>query len=174
MARCRTDLSPIERANLIAESAYLPRMSARFCADAVRQCYFKEDRTRFPQPGAHNLHRASGQFRLAKSVKEQQSRPIPSSRTHKDPHVHTPTQRRPGAAAALGVTNEVTRRHGRGPLKGRRQLRPLPSTPARRLMYSQTERSTRPPRRSAWAWVSVSGLETKSTTRTPRISPPAH
>ena len=69
------DLSPIERANLVPgiERICL-ELSARFCADAVRQCYFKEDRTRFAQPGAHNLHRASGQFRLAKSVKEQKSK----------------------------------------------------------------------------------------------------
>ncbi len=65
-------LSEQERENLVPgiERICL-ELSARFCADAIRQCYFKEDRSRFSAPGAHNLHRAQGQFRLAASVREQ-------------------------------------------------------------------------------------------------------
>lgn len=46
-------------------------LAARFCADAVRNTYFREDRARFPLPGAHNLHRARGQLQLALSAREQ-------------------------------------------------------------------------------------------------------
>jgi len=65
-------LTRAERDNLVPgiERICL-ELSARFCADAIQQCYFKENRTRFPEPGAHNLHRASGQFRLAESVRAQ-------------------------------------------------------------------------------------------------------
>ena len=45
-------------------------LAARFCADAVRNSYFREDRTRFPQVGAHNLLRAEGQTNLARSALE--------------------------------------------------------------------------------------------------------
>ena len=44
-------------------------LASRFCADAVRNDYFREDRERFPQPGAHNLLRARGQVRLARSAR---------------------------------------------------------------------------------------------------------
>ena len=65
-------LTSVERDNLVPgiERICL-ELSARFCADAIRQCYFKEDRARFPEPGAHNLHRAAGQYRLAESVRAQ-------------------------------------------------------------------------------------------------------
>ena len=46
-------------------------LAARFCADALQNCYFKEDLQRFPQIGRHNLHRALAQFKLAQSVKKQ-------------------------------------------------------------------------------------------------------
>jgi hypothetical protein len=46
-------------------------LSARFCADAIRQAYFKEDRTRHPEPGTHNLSRAAGQLLVATSVRDQ-------------------------------------------------------------------------------------------------------
>lgn len=46
-------------------------LSARFCADAVRNTYFREDRARFPDVGAHNLFRARGQLRLARSARDQ-------------------------------------------------------------------------------------------------------
>lgn len=46
-------------------------LAARFCADAVRNTYFREDRERFPEVGAHNLWRARGQQRLAWSAREQ-------------------------------------------------------------------------------------------------------
>ena len=46
-------------------------LSARFCADSVRNTYFREDRERFPLAGEHNLWRARGQARLAWSAREQ-------------------------------------------------------------------------------------------------------
>ncbi len=49
-------------------------LSARFCADAVANTYFKEDRARFPQPGAHNLLKAQCQHALARSAREQRGR----------------------------------------------------------------------------------------------------
>lgn len=49
-------------------------LAARFCADAVRNTYFREDRERFPQPGAHNLLKARCQHALAQSAREARSR----------------------------------------------------------------------------------------------------
>lgn len=43
-------------------------LAARFCADAVNNSYFREDRERFAQPGAHNLHRARCQVALAQQA----------------------------------------------------------------------------------------------------------
>jgi len=43
-------------------------LSARFCADALLNTYFKEDRSAFPKVGHHNLHRATTQYRLSQSV----------------------------------------------------------------------------------------------------------
>lgn len=65
------ELSPLEVEQLVpgVERICL-ELAARFCADAVRNCYFREDRARFPQPGAHNLHRAEGQLHLALSARE--------------------------------------------------------------------------------------------------------
>ena len=48
-------------------------LSARFCADALQNNYFKEDTDAFPTIGSHNLHRATTQFRLAQSVLSQLS-----------------------------------------------------------------------------------------------------
>jgi hypothetical protein len=48
-------------------------LAARFCTDAVANCYFREDRRRFPAVGSHNLIRAQGQFRLAVSARSQRS-----------------------------------------------------------------------------------------------------
>jgi len=44
-------------------------LAARFCADAVRNVYFREDREAFPEVGTHNLLRARGQLALAKSAR---------------------------------------------------------------------------------------------------------
>ncbi len=44
-------------------------LAARFCADALRNSYFREDRERFPEPGTHNLLRARGQLKLARSAR---------------------------------------------------------------------------------------------------------
>ena len=46
-------------------------LSARFCADALQNQYFKEDMDTFPIIGSHNLYRATTQFRLSESVHEQ-------------------------------------------------------------------------------------------------------
>lgn len=43
-------------------------LASRFCADAVKNSYFREDRGRFPQAGAHNLHRARCQVALAEQA----------------------------------------------------------------------------------------------------------
>lgn len=48
-------------------------LSARFCADAINNNYFKEDREKYPTIGEHNLTRATTQYRLAKSVSDQKS-----------------------------------------------------------------------------------------------------
>jgi len=48
-------------------------LAARFCADAVRNDTFTEDRQRWPEPGRHNLLRAHGQLRLARSVAGQRA-----------------------------------------------------------------------------------------------------
>lgn len=66
------EISDLERASLIpgVERICL-ELSARFCADAVNNTYFREDRSRHPAPGAHNLHRAQGQFVLACSARAQ-------------------------------------------------------------------------------------------------------
>ena len=64
-------LSEKERINLVPgiERICL-ELAARFCADAVRKTYFKEDFTRFREPGAHNLRRAEGQFKLGCSARD--------------------------------------------------------------------------------------------------------
>lgn len=46
-------------------------LAARFARDALLNTYFREDRGRHPQPGAHNLLRARAQLRLARSAREQ-------------------------------------------------------------------------------------------------------
>ena len=65
----------VEREALIAgiERICL-ELSARFCGDAVRNAYFKEDRARFPQPGAHNLLKARCQHALGRSARDARSR----------------------------------------------------------------------------------------------------
>lgn len=45
-------------------------LAARFCADAVRNTYFREDEDRYPQRGLHNLVRARGQLALARSARD--------------------------------------------------------------------------------------------------------
>lgn len=44
-------------------------LAARFCTDAVRNVYFREDREAFPEMGTHNLLRARGQLALATSAR---------------------------------------------------------------------------------------------------------
>jgi Ser/Thr protein kinase RdoA (MazF antagonist) len=63
-------LEPVERDGLVAgiERICL-ELAARFCADALRNSYFREDRERHPEPGAHNLLRARGQLALARSAR---------------------------------------------------------------------------------------------------------
>ncbi len=48
-------------------------LAARYCADTVRNTYFREDRSRYPERGVHNLIRARSQLALAKSVREKRS-----------------------------------------------------------------------------------------------------
>jgi len=62
----QTNLAPaIERICL--------ELAARFCADSINNCYFRENRTRWPQPGKHNWTRAAAQLNLACSVRNQQN-----------------------------------------------------------------------------------------------------
>ena len=72
--RAGPTLTDKERVNLVAgvERICL-ELAARFCADSIRQCYFKEDRTRFQEAGAHNLARAVGQLNVALSVNAQRA-----------------------------------------------------------------------------------------------------
>ena len=65
------ELDPIEKESLAAgiERICL-ELSARFCADAVNNSYFKEDRQNYPEVGRHNLTRAEAQFALAQSVNQ--------------------------------------------------------------------------------------------------------
>ena len=67
-------LSILERESIVSgiERICL-ELSARFCADALNNSYFKEDRMRFPQKGSHNLTRAKSQVTLAQSVHQQRS-----------------------------------------------------------------------------------------------------
>jgi len=64
-------LDPEEQDNLIPgiERICL-ELSARFCADALQNNYFKEDRKRFPDLGKHNLIRAQGQMKLGQSARQ--------------------------------------------------------------------------------------------------------
>ena len=48
-------------------------LSARFCADAIQNTYFAEDRTKYPEKGRHNHTRALSQFTLYQSILQQQS-----------------------------------------------------------------------------------------------------
>lgn len=48
-------------------------LASRFCADALQNSYFREDRSRWPEPGRHNLLRAEGQQRLAASASDAQA-----------------------------------------------------------------------------------------------------
>ena len=48
-------------------------LAARFCADAVRNTYFREDRETYPERGRHNLVRARGQLALAISARRARS-----------------------------------------------------------------------------------------------------
>lgn len=45
-------------------------LASRFFADALNECYFGYDATRFPAPGEHNLVRGQGQLSLFESVDE--------------------------------------------------------------------------------------------------------
>ena len=67
-------LAERERASLVPGlERIVLELAARFAADAVRNRYFHEDRERWPQPGAHNLVRARGQLRLARSARAQRA-----------------------------------------------------------------------------------------------------
>ncbi len=48
-------------------------LAARFCTDATENSYFREDRSRFPIAGDHNLLKARCQFALAVKAEEQRS-----------------------------------------------------------------------------------------------------
>lgn len=66
------DLSTDERRSLVGgiERICL-ELASRFLNDALRNSYFREDRQRYPEAGAHNLLRARGQLTLAHSARRQ-------------------------------------------------------------------------------------------------------
>lgn len=68
------DLDQRERASLVpgVERICL-ELAARFCADAVDNCYFAEDRTRFPAAGEHNLQRSMCQLGLARAWRQRRA-----------------------------------------------------------------------------------------------------
>lgn len=73
--RAAPPLTDLERASLVPGVERIAlELSARFCADAVRNTYFREDRARHPVAGAHNLLRARGQLNLARSIAERRAR----------------------------------------------------------------------------------------------------
>mgnify|MGYP000178521936 CR=1 FL=1 len=57
--------TPHERRALVHGVEWISlELTARFAADALRECYFGWDRARFPAAGEHNLLRARGQWAL--------------------------------------------------------------------------------------------------------------
>lgn len=57
--------TPAERRALVHGVEWISlELTARFAADALRECYFGWDRARFPAAGEHNLLRARGQWSL--------------------------------------------------------------------------------------------------------------
>ena len=48
-------------------------LAARFCADTLNNSYFREDRTRWPEEGRHNLLRTQGQLSLAAAAAAHQA-----------------------------------------------------------------------------------------------------
>ena len=66
-------LSAAERRALVTATARIClELAARFAADAVLNNYFREDRSRFPETGRHNLHRALAQHTLARRATQAQ------------------------------------------------------------------------------------------------------
>ncbi len=68
-------ITSLEKENLVAgiERICL-ELSARFCADAINNTYFAEDRNKYPQKGQHNLIRAQSQFNLGQSARKHKKR----------------------------------------------------------------------------------------------------
>ena len=68
---CPADLPSVEIGSAIdgLETVSL-ELASRFAADAILDSYFGWDAARFPSRRAHNLVRASGQFSLARCVRE--------------------------------------------------------------------------------------------------------
>ncbi len=66
-------LSVEERTALVSATARIClELAARFATDALLNSYFREDRSRFPQVGRHNLHRALAQHTLSRRAREAQ------------------------------------------------------------------------------------------------------
>ena len=67
-------MSQVESASLVPgiERICL-ELAARFCTDAVRNSYFREDTNRYPQVGTHNLARARTQLALARAARQARS-----------------------------------------------------------------------------------------------------
>ena len=68
------DIDDEERRSLVpAIERICLEIAARFCADAVCNSYFREDRDRFPQAGSHNLLKARGQAALAAAARRRRA-----------------------------------------------------------------------------------------------------
>ncbi|MEM9554544.1 MAG: aminoglycoside phosphotransferase family protein [Acidobacteriota bacterium] len=78
LATLEAQIGPLptdERASLVPGIERIAlELAARFCADAVQNSYFREDRTRHPEPGRHNLERARGQLNLAVDARAKRRR----------------------------------------------------------------------------------------------------
>jgi len=71
----RDHLAAEERAALVPGFEVIAlELAARLCADALEECYFGWDATRFGRRGEHNLVRAQAQLSLAQSVRGARAR----------------------------------------------------------------------------------------------------
>ncbi|MCA9694899.1 MAG: phosphotransferase [Myxococcales bacterium] len=67
-------LTPEERHALVYGVEWIAlELSARFCADALEESYFRWDRSRFARAAEHNLLRARGQLALYRSARASRS-----------------------------------------------------------------------------------------------------
>ena len=62
-------ITPAESGAIVAGTLTIyVELAARFCADALRECYFGWDAERFPSRSAHNQVRAASQLTAARAL----------------------------------------------------------------------------------------------------------